>query len=210
MSSGKRDEFIWHSSAPAYSQSYLRNPVLNALSRSCSSGAAVLDIGCGNGAMSAIVAAAGYNVVGIDPSRSGIAEAKNSFPQIEFITGDVSVELPRAMHGAFDAVISTEVIEHLLLPRQLMERAREALKPGGTLVVSTPFHGYLKNLALALTNKFDFHWHPLTDYGHVKFFSRRTLHELFEEYGFQEGHFAAVGRIPLLAKSMVMTGVKAK
>src|SRR5437867_3004621 len=103
----------------------------------------------------------------------------------------------------FDAVIAVEVLEHLLLPRLLLLRAREALRPGGVVILTTPYHGFLKNLALALTNKFDQHWHPLRDYGHVKFFSRETLSQLFAEQGLKAGRFARVGRVPALAKSMI-------
>jgi 2-polyprenyl-6-hydroxyphenyl methylase/3-demethylubiquinone-9 3-methyltransferase len=74
--------------------------------------------------------------------------------------------------------------------------------------VTTPYHGYLKNLALAVTGSFDQHWAPLRDYGHVKFFSRRTLTQLFEEFGYTDISFRTAGRVPPLAKSMVVTGIK--
>jgi len=99
-----------------------------------------------------------------------------------------------------------EVIEHLLLPRRLVEAALSALRPGGLVVLTTPYHGYLKNLALALSNGFDAHWHPLRDFGHVKFFSRHTLLALLEEYGLRALRFSTAGRVPLLAKSMIVSG----
>ena len=77
--------------------------------------------------------------------------------------------------GTFDTVLSAEVVEHLFLPRELFARAREALGDGGRLVVTTPYHGYAKNLALAVFGQFDQHWVPLSDYGHIKFFSKATL-----------------------------------
>jgi 2-polyprenyl-6-hydroxyphenyl methylase/3-demethylubiquinone-9 3-methyltransferase len=74
--------------------------------------------------------------------------------------------------------------------------------------MSTPYHGYWKNLALALTNKFDAHWHPLRDFGHVKFFSRATLSQLASEAGFSVTDFLRVGRIPVLACSMILVALK--
>jgi hypothetical protein len=47
----------------------------------------------------------------------------------------------------FDAVVCTEVIEHLCLPRMLSRFAASLLRPRGLLILSTPCHGYLKNLA---------------------------------------------------------------
>lgn len=108
----------------------------------------------------------------------------------------------------FDAVVSVEVIEHLLLPRMLMQNAMRALRPGGLLILSTPYHGYWKNLALAITNGFDAHWHPLRDYGHVKFFSKQTLVQLVQEYQLEEIQFETAGRISLLANSMIVHGLK--
>lgn len=198
------EEFLWGSSEAPESHKYLVPPVLAAL-RSAGS-KTVLDLGCGNGAFTSTLTAEGFDVTGLDFSESGIELARAEHPGAKFGVYEIGSPLPAEHVHAYDAVVSTEVIEHLLLPRQLMTCARDALKPGGMFVVSTPFHGYLKNLALALTGKFDSHWHPLRDYGHVKFFSRSTLTQLFEESGFEDLQFQAVGRVPMLAKSMILCG----
>lgn len=170
--------------------------------------ATVLDLGCGNGHAAGVLAARGYAVTGSDHSASGLAIARARWPGIEFFRHDLAEPLPEAHAGRYDAVVAIEVVEHLLLPRRLMHAAMTALRPGGRLVVSTPFHGYWKNLALALAGAFDRHWHPLRDFGHVKFFSRTTLTALFEESGFRALDFATVGRIAPLARSMLMSGKK--
>ena len=117
---------------------------------------------------------------------------------------DVNDPLPDDLRGQFDVVVSAEVIEHLLLPRELFQRAREALRPEGHIYFSTPFHGYWKNLALAVTNKYDHHWRPSWDYGHVKFFSMATLGAMAEECGFEVQGFDRIGRVPALAKTMIL------
>ena len=159
-----------------------------------------------NGAFTALLASEGFDVAGLDASESGIAAARARHGGLPFARHDLNAPLPEAHAGRYDAVVSLEVIEHLLLPRRLMECALAALRPGGLVVVSTPFHGYLKNLALALTGAFDAHWHPLSDYGHVKFFSRPTLTELFLEYNLAGLEFSTAGRLPPLAKSMLLSG----
>jgi 2-polyprenyl-6-hydroxyphenyl methylase/3-demethylubiquinone-9 3-methyltransferase len=168
----------------------------------------VLDLGCGNGACSAALQAQGFTVTGCDASASGIAFARQAHPGLTFFEYDVSHPLPAKEVGSYDAVISLEVVEHLLQPRQLVISAYEALRPGGVLVVSTPFHGYWKNLALAITNNFDNHWHPLRDFGHVKFFSKKTLASLVREADFSVAEVICVGRIPPFARSMILTAVK--
>ena len=169
-----------------------------------------MDLGCGNGSFTALVAKNGYEVAGLDHSISGIELAKKQFPNVQFEQHDISQFLPQEHVGKYDALVSLEVIEHLLLPRKLMENALIALRPGGLLILSTPYHGYWKNLALALTNKFDAHWHPLRDFGHIKFFSKATIMQLFIEFGFEHIKFKAAGRIPPLASSMIISANKPK
>ena len=101
-------------------------------------------------------------------------------------------------------MVSTEVVEHLYRPRLLPAFARGLLEPGGYLVVSTPYHGYLKNLALSGSNGWDAHHTPLWDGGHIKFWSRATLTRLLEENGFEVVSFSGAGRLPWLWKSMIL------
>lgn len=82
------------------------------------------------------------------------------------------------------------------------------MKPGGTLILTTPYHGYLKNLALALTGKMDKHFTVDWDCGHIKFFSVKTLTQMVAEQGFRNIRFAFAGRCPYLWKSMVLCAEK--
>jgi len=63
-----------------------------------------------------------------------------------------------------------EVIEHLYSPKTYLANIYNWLKDDGYLILTTPYHGYLKNLAIALFNKFDNHFNPLWEGGHIKFF----------------------------------------
>jgi len=75
--------------------------------------------------------------------------------------------------------------------------------PGGVALVSTPYHGYWKNLALAVTGRLDAHFTALWDDGHIKFWSINTLRLLLQEAGFTNIRFERVGRLPPIAKSML-------
>jgi 2-polyprenyl-3-methyl-5-hydroxy-6-metoxy-1,4-benzoquinol methylase len=100
-------------------------------------------------------------------------------------------------------VMSLEVVEHVYDPRTYARTLFDLAEPGGLAIVSTPYNGYLKNLAVALFNKFDAHHNPLWDHGHIKFWSMKTLTRLLEEAGFGPVDFRRVGRFPPLAKSMI-------
>jgi 2-polyprenyl-6-hydroxyphenyl methylase/3-demethylubiquinone-9 3-methyltransferase len=198
-------EFIWDTSGHTEVHNYIREPILKLL---CEHGAkTVLDLGCGNGSFSILLNREGFAVTGVDHSLSGIEIATRHSKGLNFRQHDLLEPLSPDFAN-FDAVISTEVIEHLPLPRKLMENALSALKPGGLFILTTPYHGYWKNLALALAGKFDEHWHPLRDYGHIKFFSRATITDLFTEFGLHDIQFETVGRIPALARSMIISATK--
>jgi SAM-dependent methyltransferase len=193
--------FNWGEGAPS-AHVYLAPAVLKFLRES--GARRVLDLGCGNGTFTARIAAAGHEVVGIDASSSGILIASRVVPAGTFHEGSLEAPLPESLHGQFDAVTAVEVIEHLPMPGVLCARAREALRPDGQFILTTPYHGYLKNLALAVAGQLDRHYQPWRDGGHIKFFSRTTVTDLIRREGFAVTGFVRVGRIPPLAKSMVV------
>jgi len=198
------EEFIWESGGLTEADASVL-PVISAwLEEECAR--KILDLGCGNGAFTNAIAQPGRELLGMDVSQSGIEIARRSGSSSKFLQGTIDLPLPADLHGYFDTVISVEVIEHLMLPRQLIRRAREALMPGGHLILSTPYHGYWKNLAVAVAGKFDEHWHPLRDHGHIKFFSLRTISQLLREEGFRVKAIVRVGRVPCLARSMIIHG----
>ena len=157
----------------------------------------MFEIGCGNGALIRKLRELGHDAIGVDTSESGVALAG---PHCS--VGSAYDDLA-GQYGRFPVVVSLEVVEHLMEPRRFARAAFDLLEPGGVAIISTPFHGYWKNLALALTGRMDDHFGPLWDGGHVKFWSERTLGELLREAGFDAVRFERAGRIAPLAKSMV-------
>ena len=84
-----------------------------------------------------------------------------------------------------------------------LEAANSLLKPGGHILLGTPYHGYLKNLALAVTGRMDSHFSALHDGGHIKFFSVKTLSQLLITHSFENLSFTFYGRAPWLWKNMI-------
>jgi 2-polyprenyl-3-methyl-5-hydroxy-6-metoxy-1,4-benzoquinol methylase len=160
------------------------------------------DLGCGSGATGNMLSTLGFDVTGVDPSEQGIKLANEAFPHLRTYLGSAYHDLARE-YGTFPLVVSLEVIEHCIEPRRLAKTFFDLLAPDGIGVISAPYHGYLKNLAISIAGGWDFHHSPLWDDGHVKFFSIRTMTLLLEEAGFRRIRFERVGRIPPLAKSMV-------
>jgi 2-polyprenyl-3-methyl-5-hydroxy-6-metoxy-1,4-benzoquinol methylase len=202
-------EYAYKESTACCAHAYLLGP-MKELVQSFGKSGRLLDLGCGNGSLSHEFAKLGFEVHGVDRSESGIRIARATFPGVQFSLGDVEKAMVPDLFAAesFDLVISTEVVEHVYQPRQFVENAYQLLKPSGHCILSTPYHGYVKNLVLALSGKMDRHFTALWDGGHIKFWSQETLSELLEEKGFRDLRFVGAGRVPLLWKSMILASRK--
>ena len=172
-------------------------------------GSRVLDVGCGNGFTAGQFLERGCEVVGIDLSESGIELARQKYPSARFEVGPADERiLANLGSDPFDLVVGTEVIEHLYAPRPYVRGCYAALKPGGRFICSTPYHGYFKNLMIALTGRTIAHATPLWDGGHIKLWDRATLSQLLTETGFLNLQFRGAGRLPYLWMTMLMAGDK--
>jgi 2-polyprenyl-3-methyl-5-hydroxy-6-metoxy-1,4-benzoquinol methylase len=167
------------------------------------SGLDVLDVGCGTGFVAHELAKRGHKVVGIDVATDGIELARRAFPNVTFFVASAYDDLSGLAPGVWDVVLAVEVIEHLYSPQRFLENAFSCLRPGGLVVLTTPYHGYLKNLALAILNAWDKHLTVHWEGGHIKFFSRRTLESMLKDIGFVEPVFRFAGRVPFLWKDMI-------
>jgi 2-polyprenyl-3-methyl-5-hydroxy-6-metoxy-1,4-benzoquinol methylase len=202
------NEYGWKSAAASHMHVRFMPPLL-ALAGRLPLGARVLDVGCGNGFTAGVFLELGYEVLGLDLSAEGIAIARQAYPKgrFELLVADELI-LERLGCAPFDLVLSTEVVEHLYDPRSYARGCFAACKPGGRFICSTPYHGYLKNLILALAGKWDAHANPLWDGGHIKLWSRATLARLLTEAGFRNIQSRGVGRLPYVWMTMLMAGDK--
>lgn len=197
-------EFEWHAEGAGNGESGEKlTGVFIELVKKLEGVRSICDLGCGNGHISGRLAALGYDVTGVDASASGIQIARRAFPGVNFVEALIDRDLKL---GDFDLVISSDVIEHLYRPSDLLEAAQALLKPGGQILIGTPYHGYVKNLIMAATGKMDAHFSALHDGGHIKFFSVRTLSELLRRHAFDDLSFTFYGRAPLLWKNMICHG----
>ena len=102
--------------------------------------AELLDVGCGDGALSGLLARQGYRMYGVDPSIDGIRCANKKFRQngLQGVFQNIAGYVYPFPEGTFDAVVCSDVIEHVNEPLALLRESRRVLKPGGIMIVSTP------------------------------------------------------------------------
>jgi SAM-dependent methyltransferase len=146
-----------------------------------------------------------HKIIGLDISFFALTEARRRGAK-NLAIGDLGITLPFKNHY-FDCGISIEVIEHLLKPTLLISELNRVLKPEGKLILSTPYHGLIKNIAIALL-KFENHFK--VEGAHIRFFTIKSLKSILKRNGFETKRIELVGRIPPLAKGMILYATKTR
>ncbi|GAQ64877.1 class I SAM-dependent methyltransferase [Streptomyces scabiei] len=155
----------------------------------------VLDIGCGDGTAAATAAPllTGHRVIGVDWSQDALRRARTRIPYA--IRGELTDGgLPLRTESA-DAVLFSEVIEHLVDPDAALDEIRRVLRPGGHLMLSTPNLAAWYNRALLLAgvqpvfsevSLRGIHGRPGTEVvGHLRLYTARALREFVAASGFE-------------------------
>lgn len=195
--------YRWHHDDGENSFPYLYNSLSKILYNNNNQALIHLDLGCGNGFLTKKISNFFKETHGYDVSESGINIAKkNSDYKVKYFQTDIN--LTNIQKNFYDFVTLIEVIEHIYDPEKFLRLIKSKMKPGGKILISTPFHGYFKNLAISLLNKFDHHFDPLWLHGHIKFFSKKTLTKIIENSGFKIHNIHYSGRFYPFSKSIIM------
>jgi ubiquinone/menaquinone biosynthesis C-methylase UbiE len=167
----------------------------------------VLDIGCGEGHFAALLVRAGARVVAVDVAEEPLRRARDAHPELH----DLRLLAPEAPlpfdDRSFDAVWAGEVIEHVADTSAWLSEVRRVLRSGGTLLLSTPDHGPLRLLSMALCRRrFDAHFDPRSE--HVRFYTRRTLATLLADFGFERVEVLGAGGLPGARRVLFASAVR--
>lgn len=165
----------------------------------------VLDVGCGDGSLARAVAGGGHRVFGCDISPGLIAYHRRASPWGTFALCEAGRPLPYP-DARFDAIVSSEVIEHVYDVAGWAQELARCLKPQGCLVLTTPYHGRLKVICLAALGYFDRHFNPHG--AHIRFFTRRSLCALLASVGLRPATVRNFGRFWPVWKGMLVTARK--
>lgn len=167
----------------------------------------IFELGFGNGSIANFLSKKGYEIEGVDPSQQGVIQAKENFPSLKLEFGHSGENLV-ARFGTFQALYSLEVIEHVFNPYEYIASVNSLLNLDGICVISTPYHSYLKNLLISIMGKWDSHFTVLWRGGHIKFWSAKSISKLLSYSGFEVIEIVRAGRVPIIAKSMVVVARK--
>jgi O-antigen biosynthesis protein len=144
----------------------------------------VLEFGCATGYFSKLLVQKGCQVTGVEINEKAAKIAEQYCEKVIVADLDV-VKLNEILpEQAFDVVIFGDVLEHLREPWQVLGNVINLLKSGGFVVASVPniAHGAVR-LAL-LEGEFNYQKLGILDDSHLRFFTRKTLEELFDRSGY--------------------------
>lgn len=172
------------------------------------SGRRVLDVACGTGYGSAMLAAGGATAVtGVDRDLSAIDAAERTVldRRCRFQVGDATA-LPFAA-GSFDVVVSFETIEHIAEERAYLREMRRMVRPGGLFLVSTP-NRVVMNPGRTIGDG-SFNPHHVREYDRAEFVERLGYHfthvALFGQSPYDRGY---VGALSALARVHWLAAVR--
>jgi SAM-dependent methyltransferase len=147
-------------------------------------GGRLLEIGCSTGFF-LNAARLDFDVSGVEPSSWAASIARERFG-LEVHAGPL--ESFQGPAGSFDAIALIDVIEHLLSPREALQRCASLLRPGGILYVLTPD---VESFSARVLGSY---WWGLRP-AHLTYFSPSTLTRLLDETGFARREVRSFGRI---------------
>jgi SAM-dependent methyltransferase len=150
----------------------------------------VLDASCGGGFFVSFFRQLGVDVVGADISANAIRRARRINPSTRFVAASAETGLPFP-NSSFHVVWFGDTLPLLFDGHNALSEFNRVLEPGGHLILTTPFHGRLKNLAIALF-AFSTHFNP--DHYHIRFYDRRGLASSLKCAGFAPRQLSGIGR----------------
>jgi len=145
--------------------------------------AAILELGCGDGSTGALVRATNndstYVRIELDPVAAARAHARLT----SVIVGDIATLDLSAHDARFDAVIASEVLEHLVDPWEALAKLASCLKPGGLLLASSPNLAHWRVIARLTRGHFDHSETGVMDRSHLRWFTPKSYAGLFQSAG---------------------------
>jgi 2-polyprenyl-3-methyl-5-hydroxy-6-metoxy-1,4-benzoquinol methylase len=160
------------------------NSSLKKMLRLVGDGKQVLDVGCATGYLARLMASHNCQVTGIEISEEAAKVAEQFCEKVIVADLDYTPITDLLIEPLFDVAVFGDVLEHLRDPWRVLHDVQRILKPGGYVVASIPnvAHGAVR---LALwQGQFKYETYGLLDNTHLRFFTRRTVEELFEQTGY--------------------------
>jgi len=156
----------------------------------------ILEVGCASGYFGKIFKDRGYKVWGVEISPQQASVATGRLDNV--FTGSIEefIESDHADGIFFDYILFGDVLEHLRAPLSVLRSCSEILSPGGAVLASIPNVAHLSVRLMLLEGRWEYAPFGILDDTHLKFFTRRSIVELFSKAGYSIESMYAV-RVPV-------------
>lgn len=142
----------------------------------------VLDVGCAKGILGETIKKKyGCEVYGVELNEAIAAEAMTKLNTV-FCVDIEKADLP--FHNDLDVIIFADILEHLIDPWTALKNTLKWLKPDGIIVASIPNTAHYSIVSDLLRGQWDYIPFGLLCITHLRFFTKRTIVEMFEKNGF--------------------------
>jgi SAM-dependent methyltransferase len=167
----------------------------------------ILDYGCGNGYVLDQMRRLnpGARFFGVDVSEAALTAARDRLPDVTFYRVKDGGHVPLD-GGAVDFIFCSEVVEHVYDTQVTFSEFARLLRPGGRILLTTPYHGLVKNVLLVLL-AFDRHFDPTGP--HVRFFTKRSLFACLRRVALVPRRHGYIGRFFPIAMAIYVIAEKA-
>ena len=159
--------------------------------------ARVLEVGCATGFFGAFLKERGFEVWGVETSALQAKRAAKRLDQVyigcieDFLKSDECLEA-----GSFDYVVFGDVLEHLASPLDVLKSCADILAPDGAILASIPNVAHLAVRLMLLEGRWEYVRFGILDDTHLRFFTRKSIVELFSDAGYSISSMYAV-RLPV-------------
>jgi len=144
----------------------------------------ILEVGCGSGGLARVLKRAGFpEVVGIEKHEEAARQAEDFLDRV--IVGDAEEITPDYPDGYFDCIIYGDLLEHLREPANLLARYRRYLAEGGLSIASIPNISHYRIVKNLILDKWDYEDSGIMDRAHLRFFTLKSITELFGGTGYR-------------------------
>jgi len=158
----------------------------------------VLDVGCGAGNLAKELVKEKCLVTGLDIDPKVTRTAAKYYREI--VIGDIEDQLTlrKLNKKKFDAIVFSDVLEHLKDPENVLKNLVKFLEASGKVIISVPNIAFLTNRLLALFGRFDYTDWGIMDRTHLRFFTKKSISSLIENAGLEIEKFDYVGNFTQL------------
>ena len=139
----------------------------------------VLEVGCGSGELGRSLRGRGHHVTGIELVPEMARRARRWLDCVA--TADVERDGFPFRPASFDALVFADVLEHLIDPWRVLREALEVLAEDGVVVASIPNVQNIDVLRRLFLGRWDYRERGILDFGHLRFFTLRSIRALFAQ-----------------------------